>query len=58
MHVQMVIKYKDGDERYTDYTVLEADYLSGKLHPSDLKPACTAALNQVYTAHTILTFNL
>ncbi len=32
---------------YEDYATLEADYLSGKLFPSDLKPAVTAALNKI-----------
>lgn len=32
---------------YTDYKVLEEDFRSGKLHPSDLKPSVTAALNKI-----------
>ena len=32
---------------YTDYAELEADYRSGALHPSDLKPALAAALNAI-----------
>ena len=32
---------------YTDYADLEADYLSGTVHPSDLKPALAAALNGI-----------
>ena len=45
--LQMLIDYKDGEQKYTDYADLEADYLSSKLHPSDLKPAVTTALNKV-----------
>ena len=32
---------------YTDYADLEADYLSGTLHPSDLKPALASGLNSI-----------
>ena len=32
---------------YTNYEVLEADYKSGRIHPSDLKPAVAGALNQI-----------
>lgn len=32
---------------YENYAALEADYISGKLFPSDLKPAVTAALNKI-----------
>jgi tyrosyl-tRNA synthetase len=32
---------------YADYAELEADYLSGAVHPSDLKPALSAALNAI-----------
>jgi len=35
----------DGEKTYKDYDVLEKDYLSGKIHPSDLKPALAAAIN-------------
>jgi tyrosyl-tRNA synthetase len=31
-------------ERYED---LEADYLSGRIHPGDLKPAVTDAINSI-----------
>ena len=31
-------------ERYED---LEADYLSGRIHPGDLKPAVTEAINRI-----------
>ncbi|KAG5175381.1 tyrosine--tRNA ligase [Tribonema minus] len=44
---QITIAYKDGDQVYTTYEALEADYVSGKLHPSDLKPAATASLNKI-----------
>ena len=33
--------------KYTAYAELEADYASGKIHPSDLKPAVTEALNRI-----------
>ena len=45
---QLTIKYKEGDETYTNYETLEADFTSGKLHPSDLKPAVTLALDKVH----------
>jgi tyrosyl-tRNA synthetase len=32
---------------YRDYSVLEADYRSGKVHPGDLKAAVTAGLNRI-----------
>eukprot|EP00607_Mallomonas_marina_P011012 CAMPEP_0182419414 /NCGR_PEP_ID=MMETSP1167-20130531/3884_1 /TAXON_ID=2988 /ORGANISM="Mallomonas Sp, Strain CCMP3275" /LENGTH=264 /DNA_ID=CAMNT_0024594339 /DNA_START=527 /DNA_END=1321 /DNA_ORIENTATION=+ len=32
---------------YNTYTELEADFVSGKLHPSDLKPAVTLAINRI-----------
>ena len=32
---------------YTDYALLEADYVSGKIHPGDLKAAVTDALNRI-----------
>lgn len=32
---------------YNSYAELEVDYLSGRLHPSDLKPAVTEALNRI-----------
>eukprot|EP01135_Chromosphaera_perkinsii_P009347 Nk52_evm23s1737 gene=Nk52_evmTU23s1737 len=37
----------NGDKDYTDYETLEADYVSGALHPGDLKPALSAALNTI-----------
>jgi hypothetical protein len=43
----MIITYKEGEHTYADYFSLEADYVSGKLHPSDLKPAVTNLLNKV-----------
>ncbi len=36
-----------GSVEYTDYAVLEADYLAGKVHPGDLKAAVTEALNRI-----------
>ncbi|MFB6172532.1 MAG: tyrosine--tRNA ligase [Haloarculaceae archaeon] len=36
-----------GDLTYDDYAALEADYVSGDLHPADLKPAAAAAISAV-----------
>lgn len=36
-----------GNVTYTDMPTLEADFLSGALHPGDLKPAVTKALNLI-----------
>jgi tyrosyl-tRNA synthetase len=36
-----------GDLTYDDYDALEADFLSGELHPADLKPAAAAAIDAV-----------
>jgi tyrosyl-tRNA synthetase len=36
-----------GDRAYETYAELVADYASGALHPSDLKPALAAALNAI-----------
>lgn len=36
-----------GDRAYESYAELAADYASGALHPSDLKPALAAALNAI-----------
>ena len=32
---------------YTDADLLEADFASGRVHPSDIKPAVTDAINQI-----------
>ncbi len=32
---------------YPSFDLLEADYLSGRIHPGDLKLAVGAALNQI-----------
>ena len=32
---------------YTDYEKLEEDFISGKVHPSDLKPAVADAINRI-----------
>lgn len=32
---------------YTEYAALEADYLSGRIHPGDLKASVTEALNRI-----------
>lgn len=34
-------------ETYTEYAAFEADYKSGKIHPGDLKPAVTQAINAI-----------
>lgn len=34
-------------ETYTEYAAFEADYKSGKIHPGDLKPAVTQAINSI-----------
>eukprot|EP01027_Heterolobosea_sp_BB2_P026970 GEZU01042109.1.p1 GENE.GEZU01042109.1~~GEZU01042109.1.p1 ORF type:complete len:273 (+),score=146.70 GEZU01042109.1:50-868(+) len=36
-----------GDKTYTTYEELEADYLSGALHPGDVKPALAKAINTI-----------
>lgn len=37
-----------GEEHvYSTKESLEADYISGKIHPSDLKPAVTDAINKI-----------
>ncbi|CAD8199581.1 unnamed protein product [Paramecium pentaurelia] len=36
-----------GDKEYTSYAELEADFISGALHPGDLKPAVTLVLNEL-----------
>ena len=36
-----------GDLVYEDYEELETDYVSGELHPADLKPAVAAAISDV-----------
>ena len=44
---KIVISLSDGPKEYTDYTSLEADYMAGKIHPSELKPAVTDAINLI-----------
>jgi tyrosyl-tRNA synthetase len=36
-----------GDLAYDGYDALEADFVSGELHPADLKPAAAAAISEV-----------
>jgi len=50
-HGYIDIKLKDIEEpvRYTTKEALEADYLSGKVYPSDLKPAVASAINTILT---------
>jgi tyrosyl-tRNA synthetase len=47
-HNKIVIAFHGGEsEEYTEYEKFEADYRSGKIHPGDLKPAVTAAINSI-----------
>jgi tyrosyl-tRNA synthetase len=41
------IVLKDGPVEYVDAAVLEADYAAAKIHPSELKPAVTSAINSI-----------
>jgi len=36
-----------GDVHYGNYEVLEADFVSGAMHPMDLKKACADSMNQI-----------
>lgn len=36
-----------GDKTYTNYEDLEKDFVDGKLHPGDLKPALAKAINSI-----------
>ncbi|WCJ31472.1 Tyrosine--tRNA ligase [Euphorbia peplus] len=36
-----------GDRTFTSFEELVAEYVSGKLHPSDLKPALSKSLNKI-----------
>lgn len=36
-----------GDKFYTSFAEMEADYISGALHPGDLKPAVATAINEL-----------
>ena len=43
---QFEVKFKSGEMKvYTEYQAVKADFLSGALHPSELKPALTDAVN-------------
>ena len=47
---EMLIERKaehGGNSRYTSYSDLETDYLEGKIHPNDLKPALSKAINRM-----------
>ena len=37
----------DGDKTYSEYAEFEADFISGALHPADVKPALSKALNTI-----------
>jgi tyrosyl-tRNA synthetase len=43
----MTVPAESGPVQYAEYSVLEADYLAGKVHPGDLKAAVTEALNRI-----------
>ena len=36
-----------GDVSYLTYEQLEADYVSGAMHPMDLKKACAECMNEI-----------
>eukprot|EP01040_Poterioochromonas_malhamensis_P018860 gene18860-22115_t len=44
---KITITTSEGPVEYTNYDTLEADYVSGKIHPGDLKPAVSEALNRI-----------
>lgn len=44
---RMVVVKGDTSIEYSTYDALEADFVSGALHPSELKPAVADALNQI-----------
>lgn len=45
----ITVKTEEGSETriYRSYAQLEADYVSGALHPGDLKPAVATAINKL-----------
>jgi len=43
----IITKTEGPPVEYTDYTLFEADYLAGKVWPSELKPAVSAAINDI-----------
>ena len=45
--VAAVAVYSQEDHVYSTPDALEADFISGKIHPSDLKPAVTEAINRI-----------
>lgn len=44
---KITINIEGAPVEYTDYAALEADFLSGRVHPGDLKPAVAEALNAI-----------
>eukprot|EP00904_Undaria_pinnatifida_P001312 jgi/Undpi1/11181/HiC_scaffold_30.g13479.m1 len=45
---ELTISFREGEPKtYTKYEDMEADYVSAKIHPSELKPAVTEALNAI-----------
>eukprot|EP00981_Chlorochromonas_danica_P004807 scaffold967_cov173-Ochromonas_danica.AAC.18 len=46
-HGKIAIKTETEELEYTEYAPLEADYISGKIHPGDLKASVTEAINRI-----------
>ncbi|MEL7343222.1 MAG: tyrosine--tRNA ligase, partial [Bacteroidota bacterium] len=48
-HGSFTLQFKDDreDQVFTDYNQLEADYVSGEIHPGDLKASVTVGLNSI-----------
>ncbi|CAM9768397.1 unnamed protein product [Ectocarpus sp. 6 AP-2014] len=45
---ELTISFREGEPiTYTSYDDMEKDFVSGKIHPSELKPAVTDALNAI-----------
>ena len=44
---KITINLESGPLEYTDYASLEADYLAAKIHPTQLKPAVSDAINLI-----------
>jgi len=45
---KITITFQSGEKKeYVDYNVFEEDFRSGAIHPGDLKPAVTEAINRI-----------
>lgn len=44
---KITLPSEQGPVEYTDYAKLEEDYISGKVHPGDLKAGVTESLNKI-----------